>query len=307
MQFWYMIDPRLQTLRLVSWHGTVTAAAAALHYTPSAVSAQLKSLGKDLNIRILERQGRAVQLTSTGRLLVRYADELNARCSQMHVALLREDNRSPETLRLCGFSSGAATLLPQVAKKVLQMHPWVHVTIVEADPERCFELLLADAADLAVVVTTDASPRLDDQRFEQGSLAADPLDLLVPADHRFAALTSVPLSQTAHEAWIMDHPGRPNYQMVLTSCLAAGFNPSPVHHISEWETGAALVDAGLGVCLTPRSTRLPAGYAIVRVPLQGTPSPSRQIRTAIQAGTSTGPLLASALVTLAELAPEIVD
>ncbi|MGB5952756.1 MAG: LysR substrate-binding domain-containing protein [Ornithinimicrobium sp.] len=248
-----------------------------------------------------------MRLTSTGRLLVNNADELDARWSRMHAALLRDDNRTPETLRLCGFSSGAAALLPQPAKHVRQLHPATEVTIVESDPARCFELLLADAADLALVVTTDASPRLDDRRFEQRSLAADPLDLLVPVNHRFAALDSVPLAATADESWIMDHPGRPNYQLVLTSCLAAGFNPSPVHQISEWETGAALVDAGLGVCLIPRSTRLPARYAIVRVPLEGSPSPARHVRTAIQAGTGNGPLLASALSALQDLAPEAMQ
>lgn len=299
-----MIDSRLQTLRLVAWHGTVTAAAASLHYTPSAVSAQLKSLSNELGVELLERQGRAVHLTSTGRLLVRQADELHARWAQMHADLLAEGHRSPGALRLCGFSTAAATLLPQVAKSVLQTRPGAQVSIVEADPARCFELLLADAADLAVVVTTEASPRLEDARFEQRSLAADPLDLLVPADHRFARLATVPLAMTSDEPWIMDHPGRPNFQMVMTSCLAAGFNPTPAHAIAQWETGAALVDAGLGVALIPRSTRLPLGFDIVRVPLEGTPSPARHIRAAIQAGSAKGPLLASALDTLDTLAPE---
>lgn len=37
-----MIDSRLRILQMVAEHGTVTAAAQALHYTPSAVSYQLR-------------------------------------------------------------------------------------------------------------------------------------------------------------------------------------------------------------------------------------------------------------------------
>lgn len=57
----------------------------------------------------------------------------------------------------------------------------------------------------------------------------------MPAGHPLARRASVPLAETAHESWIMDHPGRPNHQLVLTSCLAAGFNPTVAHEIAEWD------------------------------------------------------------------------
>jgi len=296
-----MIDPRLQSLQLVAWHGTVTAAAAAMHYTPSAVSAQLKSLSSEIGIEVIERHGRVVRLTAAGALLVQQADELSARWQQMHAELMTSAHRTPVSLRLAGFSTAASTLLPRVATTVEGAHPGTEVRIIEADPVECFDSLLAGTVDLAVVVATEALPRFDDPRFEQRPLVADPLDLLVPTGHRFAGLESVPLAETAREPWIMDHPGRPSHQLVLTSCLAAGFNPRQAHEAVEWDTGAALVHAGLGVCLVPRLARLPHGYDIVRVPLHGDPSPSRQIRTGIRAGSAGSPLLATAQEVLTDL------
>lgn len=291
----------------MAWHGTVTAAAHTLHYTPSAVSAQLKSLATDLGVDLLERKGRQVHPTPSGRLLLEFAEELSMRWEQMHSELLSTSEQTPGSLRLCGFSTAAANLLPRVATEVMAAYPGTQVRIIEADPEACFELLLADSADLAVVVTTDRLPRLDDRRFEQQPWASDPLDLLLPASHRFARHASVSLADMAHEAWIMDHPGRPNHHLVMTSCLAAGFNPTLAHEVVEWDTGAALVHAGLGVCLIPRLARLPTGYDIVRVPLHGDPSPARQIRTGIRAGAGTSPLLATALAALAQLTPEMLN
>ena len=197
-----MIDPRLKSLQLVAWNGTVTAAAATLNYTPSAVSAQLKSLAAEVGVDLLERKGRKVYPTSAGRLLLEFADELAARWEQMHSELLQTADGPPGTLRLCGFSTAAANLLPRVATDVIAAHPGAQVRIIEADPEKCFELLLADGADLAIVVTTDRLPRLDDPHFEQRPLASDPLDLLLPVGHRCAGMTSVAVR---HGARRLDH------------------------------------------------------------------------------------------------------
>jgi len=49
-----MIDRRLLVLRALAEHGTVTATADALNYTPSAVSAQLRGLAEQLGVDLLE-------------------------------------------------------------------------------------------------------------------------------------------------------------------------------------------------------------------------------------------------------------
>ncbi len=74
-----MIDRRIQVLRVVAERGTVTAAAAALSYTPSAVSHQLRTLARDLEVPLLEPVGRGVRLTAAAELLLRRSDELSAR------------------------------------------------------------------------------------------------------------------------------------------------------------------------------------------------------------------------------------
>ncbi len=58
-----MIDPRLQTLRVLHEQGTVTATARVLHLTPSTVSQQLRQLAAQLGVQLLEPDGRRVRLT----------------------------------------------------------------------------------------------------------------------------------------------------------------------------------------------------------------------------------------------------
>ncbi|CAM5656035.1 LysR family transcriptional regulator OS=Streptomyces tendae OX=1932 GN=GUR47_04055 PE=3 SV=1 [Streptomyces tendae] len=75
-----MIDlRRLHVLRAVAHYGTVTAAARALHFTPSAASQQIRQLARDLGVDLLEPQGRGVRLTAAAESLLAHADAIEAR------------------------------------------------------------------------------------------------------------------------------------------------------------------------------------------------------------------------------------
>lgn len=296
-----MIDGRLRVLQVVAARGTVTAAAEALNFSPSAVSHQLRSLARDLGVPLLEPDGRGIRLTGSARVLLKHADELYARWEEIRGELAQTDPDHVRSLRLCGFSTAAAALLPHAAAAVRATHPHCTVRIIEADPEECFDLLLTDQADLAVVVATDSLPPRADPRFDQSPLLDDPLDLLVPADHPLAAKMSVALAEAAEVPWILDRPGRPYHRLAISACGAAGFSPEIAHEAADWDSGAALVSAGLGVALIPRLARLPAGYHVVRVPLQGDPAPARHILTGARRGSRRQPAIATALAALEDV------
>ena len=63
-----MVDiRRLRSLRAVADHGTLAAAADALHLTPSAVSQQLAALEREVGHPLLEPAGRSVRLTAAAK------------------------------------------------------------------------------------------------------------------------------------------------------------------------------------------------------------------------------------------------
>jgi DNA-binding transcriptional LysR family regulator len=293
-----MIDRRLHVLRMVAACGTVTEAAEVLHYTPSAVSQQVRSLGKELGVDLVVQDGRRIRLTPAARVLLDRADALFSAWEEIRGEVLAATEEGSSTLRLCGFSTAAAALLPAVAASVRASHPQCIVRVIEADPEECFGLLLADEADVAVVVAIANIPSTKDPRFEQRHLLEDPLDLLVPQTHRLAGEQSVLLSDLDGESWIMDRPGRPYHQLLQTACAAAGFSPAVAHVASEWDTGAALVAGELGIAMIPRLAHLPTGYPVVRIPLRGDPTPSRHILTGVRRGSSRQPIIAAALTAL---------
>lgn len=302
VQFCFMIDHRLRVLSVLAARGTVTATAEALRYTPSAISAQLRTLSEQLGVALVIPDGRRLQLTAAGRALVSRVDELFELWERIEGEVKGSAGEISGSLRICGFSTAAAALLPPVAARIRAAHPMATVQIIEANPEECFEMLAVDQVDLAVVIAMSGIPSRTDRRFTQRPLMDDPLDLLLPLGHRLSVQQSIPLSDTAEEDWITDHEGSPYHRLLLTACAAAGFAPHVRHRSVEWESTAALVDAGFGCALVPRMARLPAGYDIVRVPLTGEPQPARTILTATRRGGDTSPLVAQALQGLEEVA-----
>lgn len=296
-----MLDRRLRVLRVVAATGSVTAAARVLQYTPSAVSHQVKSLADELGVPLLAPHGRGVRLTPAGLRLAAGSDELAARWEAICAEAAAVGDAPTGTFRLCGFSTAAAALLPHVVTRLRQRQPQVTVRVREAGPGAAFDLLLAAEVDLAVVVATAALPPVTDPRFDQHVVLQDPLDLLVAADHQLAGRTAVSLADAAGEPWIVDSPGSPYRQLVETACAAVGFSPSVAHEVGEWDTGAALVDHGLGIAVIPRLARIPAGYRVSRVALHGDPSPARTIVAAVRAGSRDHPLVAEALDALDEI------
>ena len=82
---------------------------------------------------------------------------------------------------------------------------------------------------------------------------------------------------------------------MLAACAEAGFTPAIAHEAAEWDTGAALVAAGLGSPSSHGWRGCPRGYPVVRVPLRGDPSPARHILTATRRGRRDHPFVTQAL------------
>lgn len=292
----YMIDRRLDLLQAVVRHGTVTAAAAAFHLTPSAASHQLKALSRELDIGLLEPAGRNVRLTAAADTLLEHAGILAAQWERAQAELAehrREAASGP--LRLCGFSSAAAALIPDAAAGLRASHPQLVVQVSDAEPRRAFDGLATGDVDIAVVVATPDIPAESDPAFELRTLLVDPLDLAVPVGHPFAAREGIELGEAASEPWIVGTAGSAYHQLVLLACTSAGFAPNIAHYASEWDTGAPLIARGFGVSLAPRLAHLPEAGRISRVPLTGHPTPARHVLAGIRAGSSQQPAIAAGL------------
>ncbi|MBL1099308.1 LysR family transcriptional regulator [Streptomyces coffeae] len=297
-----MIDPRLQTLRVLHEQGTVTATAQALHLTPSTVSQQLRQLAARLGVELLEPAGRRVRLTPAALALLGHADALFARWEEALADLAGYADGVAGRLRMTGVATAITGVLAPAAERLAREVPRLEVEIGEDPGENRFDLLLAGRADIAVVIPTPGGPPPDDVRFTQRPVLQEPQDLLVPAGHRFAARAAdgVTLAAAGEECWIRAGDPADQHQLLLAACAAAGFTPRLRHSAVEWAAVVALVAHDCGICLLPRLAQVPDGYRdrVVRVPLRGEPVPVRRFVAVVRRGSEHRPPIARGLTAL---------
>lgn len=286
IQFRCMIDlRRVHVLRVVDQLGTVTAAARSLHLTPSAVSQQLRQLARELDLPLLEPDGRRIRLTPAAHALLRHADDLAARWEHAQSELQDHSEWVGGVLRLSGFPSSLDMVVAPAAEHLRLGEPRLTVRICEVETAEAFERLMVGDVDIAVIVPNLGGPTADDPRFEQERLLDEPQDLLVPLDHPLAGRADAVLEEAAHDPWVLAAPGScDQHELALVACAAAGFSPAIAHEVREWSAVASLVAHGLGVCLMPRLVRIPAELPIARVPLRDAPTPRRRLLSCTRRG-----------------------
>ncbi|WP_120006617.1 LysR family transcriptional regulator [Nesterenkonia muleiensis] len=293
-----MIDSRLQLLIAVCEYGTVTAAAEALHRTPSGVSKQLKELANELDVDILERHGRRVRLTPAGQRLVAHARTLNAQweTALSDTAAAARDLCGPITIG--GFPTAISSIITPALGSMRTRHRQLRPIVKEIYSSQLLAALESGDIDLGLFVADESTSHLADSHVEVTSLLDDPIDLLVPKEHRFSAYGRVQLEEAAQEDWITGHPHQDAYMELLAATRAVGYAPRIAHYAQELTATTALVAAGAGIAAVPRIAMSIPHPQVVQIPLTGTQIPRRRILLAQRRGSDHNPRITAAVTAL---------
>ncbi|QZY29079.1 LysR family transcriptional regulator [Nocardioides coralli] len=245
------MDPRrVLVFRTVARAGSLSAAARELGWTQPAVSQQLQRLEREVGSPLLLRGPRGVTLTQAGAVLLGRADVL---AGELHMAaeeLASLSELRGGRVRLVAHPSAVATVVPAALRLLADAHPDVEVSMEEAEPPEAWAAVREGEADLAVAFGYDGPPD------EEGDLTwlpltTEPVELVLPPDHAVAGRRRWTLADLSDDTWI---GGCPRCRAHLVACCRdAGFEPRLAHATDDYVAVQALVAAGLGVTMLPRS------------------------------------------------------
>jgi DNA-binding transcriptional LysR family regulator len=262
----YMLDVRrLRLLRELHLRGTVTAAAEATAYTPSAVSQQLATLEREAGVRLVERHGRRLRLTDAGRGLVEHADAVIARLelAESELAAAAAGNEVSGRVRIAAFQTAASNLVLPLLGTLPERHPKLRLELAEMEAEEALELLPRGEVDMAVAEEYDYAPRERDPSLTFRDVCLDPLLVALPAGHPLCAADpeTVPLSALRDEPWAAGRSGTAFDDSLGRACRAlGGYEPDRRHRSNDLAVLEQLVAAGEAVSLLPalgRPGRMP--------------------------------------------------
>ncbi|GAA2286962.1 LysR family transcriptional regulator [Nonomuraea roseoviolacea subsp. roseoviolacea] len=232
---------RLRVLDAVARKGSVTAAARELHYSQPSVSHHLARLEAETGARLVQRVGRGIRLTETGRLLAARAAEILARIDATADELAAHVGLRSGRVRLAAFPSALGTFVPAAVTRLARDHPGLELRLTETEPPEALRLLRAGRADVAVVFRYDDTAPEDDG-ITMVHLLDDPSMLVAigePGD----------LTAYADADWIAGCDRCRSH--LLDLCAKAGFEPRLSFTSDDIVAVQALVAAGMGVTVLP--------------------------------------------------------
>ena len=258
---------RLEALVALHRTGTVSAAAAQLHYGQPTISHHLRRLEAETGATLVQRVGRGVRLTAEGERLALRGEEVLGLLARAEEELRAATSLQSGTVRLASFPSGAATLVPDAIALLAAEHPGLALDLTEAEPPEAFELLRAGSVDLALTFAYPDQP--EPEQITSVPILDDPLHLVVPAGTgRSRDEDTVDLADYAATRWITGCERC--RRELLTLCSDAGFVPTIAFASDDYVAVQSLVATGLGVTVLPGlALRAHQHHAVVRRPVAG--------------------------------------
>ena len=143
---------QLRTFRVVADHLSFTKAAEQLFMAQSSVSAQIRALEEELEVKLFDRIGRRVLITDAGRKLFAYARRMEGMTEEIRSEVTGSkyirgvlNIRIPETL--------AAVYMPEVVDRYHRENPEVKLVFINCSDRQLREELNSGRLDLAFLMT----------------------------------------------------------------------------------------------------------------------------------------------------------
>ena len=244
-------------------------AARRLYLSQPAVSLHVSNLEKQLGLELFYRNGRTIQLSDAGRVLLPLAQEA-----------LRQGKRIEETMSnlrgvmIGDLSIGCSTtvgkyVVPQIVAGFRRCYPEVRVTVQVSSRRTAVEALLAGRVELGVV-----SARLVPAELTYERLTGDEIVLIVPAHHPWADGRSIRPEELLTEPFIGREPAAGAYEVLATGLAKHQLDVDQLQTVLTLANAEAIetaVEAGIGVAFVSRMAAA-KGLAlgrVVEVPVAG--------------------------------------
>ena len=262
-----MIDPRrLGVLQAVAVHGSVAAAADALHLSPPAVSQQLLALERETGACLIDRSGRQVRLTAAGRLLAAHGERVAAQIRQAERDLAELTGQASGPVRIAAFQSVMGPLIGPALRDLAATSPAVQPVITERyGPAAVADLRLGDL-DIVVTEYDAAGPAPAEPGLGLRHLAFDPYLLVIPPDWQ-AKPRSLP--DLAGRPWVAGPPGTACDHALRRLAAEAAIAIPAGDVCVEFPSVLALVAAGRGAAIIPQMALGQAPVTVCGMPPLG--------------------------------------
>jgi LysR family hca operon transcriptional activator len=246
--------------------GSLTVAAARkLHTSQPSLSRQIRDLEDEVGTPLLTRRARGIELTAAGRAFLDHARSVLSQIEAAGEAARRVAHPAKPCFSM-GFLTGhELTWMPEALRILHDALPNIDVMISSQYSPLLADGLVKGKIDAAVLRRERGVP---DLAFRL--LVKEPLMVVLPGDHRLAALKAISPRDLVGETFVTVSDTAPVLRVVIDNYLKrSGINITPAHEADHLSMGMSLIASTGGVGLLPAYAQNFLPSSVTSRPLSG--------------------------------------
>lgn len=239
----------LHTFVGIAEAGSIARAGGRLNVSQPAASRQILSLEAELGVRLFDRIGRRLRLTSEGEDLLRQSRRLLTEAELLHARARAFKGGHTGILRVGATPMAIENTLSGFLNEYQRRHPGIEVDFVEDGGLRLLNRLEQGDVHLALVVPDD--------RFRY-RLLYPVLNLAVMSrEHRLGRRRALDVTDLADERLLLLQRGFGSRGWFEAACSIAHIRPRVRLESAAPHTLIALAQAGYGIAVVPSTVLVP--------------------------------------------------
>jgi len=219
-----------------------TRAAEELNVTQPAVTIQVKSLEKSLNLKLIQQVGKRIQLTESGEFLYQYAEKIFDLVSDANEKMRDFKKLMRGTLRIGTTKNYARYIMPSLLSEFQRRFPGIKVILDEGNSEDMAKSVLEKKNELALISQLNLDRKIKSLFFSTVEFV-----LVVSPEHRFSERKSVSLRELNGEPVILREKGSGSRAAILRKFQEYGIWPSVIIEASSLDFIVGYVKQNKGV------------------------------------------------------------
>jgi DNA-binding transcriptional LysR family regulator len=257
---------QLRSFVTVAEERQFTRAAERIGIAQSSLSAQIRQLEQELGLALFDRTTRHVALTVAGELLQ----------TRARLVLAEIDDVSSEMQRMRGMLAGRVVIgltptpgpidVLRLLAEFNAQHPAIELLVREELSVQLADELREDRIDVGILSIVEAN---DCRGLHMDPLACEELVAITALGHRLATRRSLTVADLRGERIVASPPGATIRKAVASAAHRAGVELDIGFESREATRIRAIVAAGLGVGVLPRSDAKSPGPVVMALPLEG--------------------------------------
>jgi LysR family hca operon transcriptional activator len=246
--------------------GSLTVAAQqTLHTSQPSLSRQIRDLEDEIGARLLTRRARGIELTPAGRAFLEHARSVLSQVAAATEAARRVAHPAKPCFSI-GFLTGhESTWMPEALRILRDELPNIDVMISSQYSPPLANALVKGTVDAAFLRRERGVPEL---AFHL--LVKEPLVVVLPSDHRLAALKAISPADLVGETFVGVSHTAPVLRAIIDDYLKrSGIHITPAHETEHVVMGVSLVASTGGVALLPAYAQNFLTRSVTSRPLKG--------------------------------------